>query len=839
MEVKPLPASVSEYWTTIGNKGCTACPLYSTAHTVCMSGSGNIKAKAMIIFGSPDMDDDNNGKQVPSPAMSYLKNILIAQNIDLKDLYITYATKCTIPESYSGKPEATLKNCTPLYLEKEIEDINPKVILALGPISHYFFKHRNGLSKNRGQTILYNDIKVIPTYAPDYVLVNPQYDDLFNSDIAKFGRILNDVDMSPKISMIEVFTLDDFDKAMVELESNKDKILTFDTETRGLIDYLPEYSKMWNLAITQGIRDEKGIRTFGFPLEHPDSPFVDNKEILTYMVHRLADLLFNSKVNNHNVIFDLRHFTRLTERYNYKGTRTGRIAFDTMVAAHSLNEELPLNLLNVAGSELGVDNWGKGIQYFGNDGHPPSALWGEDGMLSYCVRDTAYTHMVYERQVKKLATRQASAKLLKNLILPGMEAILQMQLNGIWVDPEKVAVNLKELSLLEKSLNEEVMSYIPEEFRELADLGNDHFLRKWLFGPSPEGLSLRPISYTEKTKIPQVNEAVLRQLDHPATESLVELKKTTKLIQFFTQWQDFIDNDNRMHPYFNLTGTVTGRRSCDGPNLQQVPRDSRLRSCLGAPEGWTFIEVDYSMVEVRLAAWFANEETLLDIFAKGGDAYKRIASLIMKIPIAEVTKQQRQEAKAIVLGFQYGMGANKFGEYAKDTFGVKFTLEQSKEFRKLFFDTFPGLVRWHEKTKAYVKKNHRIESPIGRNRNLIRVLSSDSYMQWKATAQGINSGIQGLGGDLTLNAMNELNKIMPLEEGLLVGDIHDAVLFQVRKDVAEKWALKIVSVMENPVILEKYGIIPPVKLTANVKIGQYWSEGIEYTVKEGVLVEKE
>lgn len=1150
------------------NSACKACSLSENAKTICMFGSGTTKTKGMILFGNPSKEDDSEGRMSRTVSYQYLDKAFEDEGINIDSLYRTYVTKCIIPEDYDGKPEATIKTCAPLYLEKEIKALNPTAILAMGELPFYFFHHKKGLTKHRGEVFNYDGIKVIPTFSPEYILSNPQYHDLFMSDIKKFIRIINNVDISPKINIITATDIDSFNEIMEELENNSDKVLTFDCETRGFKDFLPEYSKMWNLALTHGTMDELGMRVFSIPLEHPQSPFADDKGLLKYIVHRLAKLIFMSRVNNHNVIFDLRHFIRLAQRYGYIEKRIGSISFDTMVTSHQLNEELPLNLLNVAGSELGVDNWGKGIQHFGDDGKPPSDLWGEDGMSTYCARDVGYTHMVYKRQAARLSTRQNSARLLKSLILPGMEAILQMQLNGIWVDPARVAMQNKDLLNLEIEYRKEVLTYIPEDFREFADISNDHFLRNWLFSPEPDGLGLKPISFTEKTKQAKVDESTLKQLDHPAVEALMNLKKTTKLLQFFNQWQEYIDNNNRMYPYFNLTGTVTGRRSCDRPNLQQVPRDSRLRGCLGAPPGWKFIEVDYSMLEVRIAAWFANEEKLLQIFSEGGDAYRRIASLVMNIPVERVTKKERQEAKAIVLGFIYGMGWRGFSAYARDTFNVIFTDEQSKEFREAFFNAFPNLLSWHGKVKIYVERHKKIESPLGRNRNLIRVLSNDSYMRWKAKAQGINcvdfdtqilskrgwltydqlslddlvltknkdsnklewqkvnhiniypdyegkivefksrsfnaistpehrwlttsknsgknttrttatlgkwgdhrihrtgeyifpeesiyddnlvsligwiltdghfkkqgkwnssaititqsnranpekvkiidnllnnlnikhfkktiewsdcsvwtfygdigyyikkiipnkrltldficsltknqakllldsmmlgdgtsgrsficgdqeqtdlfqilctllgiattvsskdnsmyerklsdnminipkasvvnivsllkrdkaqivegqfseriekigvwcptvansfwvarrngsvfitgnSTVQGLGGDLNLNAMKELHKIMPLEEGLLVGDIHDAVLFQIREDVAEKWALKIVDIMENPEIFKTYGIKPPVKLVANVKIGQYWGEGTEYVVEDGKLVEKD
>jgi DNA polymerase I-like protein with 3'-5' exonuclease and polymerase domains len=510
------------------------------------------------------------------------------------------------------------------------------------------------------------------------------------------------------------------------------------------------------------------------------------------------------------------------------------IFYDTMLAAHCLGEERGLSLLNQASTELGVDDWGKGTHSFGDAKTPPDPLWGPDGLAYYNARDAGYTHLLYEAQRDQLVAHQDQARLMKLLAFPGMNAVCQMELNGIWVDLDRLEKRREELLARREAARIEMLQYVSDDFRESADFANEHFLRRWIFGQLPDGLGLEPVSFTEKTQKPQVDEAALTALSakHPAMEVLMRFRRATKHVQFLDGWKTFMDRGHRLHPRFNMTGTVTGRRSCSDPNLQQVPRDKYIRSIIGAPPGWRLLEIDYSQIEVRLSAWFAEEDTMLALYADDKDVYIHIASLIYEKPESEVTRSERQGAKAVVLGFLYGMGPRSFVIYAKETFDVDFTLDQGRAFRETFFSAYPRLLPWHDRQRKLVRQHLQVSSPIGRVRHLKRVLSLDEFTRAKAERQAINSPVQGFGGDLTLATNLSLMPELDPEECLVVGDIHDALLFQVRDDVWEKWAHRILTVMQDPPALSPFNANAPVRFLAEGKIGQHWGQGLEFLLKD-------
>lgn len=424
-----------------------------------------------------------------------------------------------------------------------------------------------------------------------------------------------------------------------------------------------------------------------------------------------------------------------------------KVGFDTLIAAHQTDEELPLALREVAGLELGVQNWGKGKIQFGEGVKPPSPLWGPDGMMQYGCTDVGYTHLLYEKQRISLAARQSQARLLKYIILPGIEAYTRMELTGIYVDPERLSKAEEEYADEEKQRYAALLEFLPEPFRQKANFTSAPFLRSWIFGPPPDGLGLTATRFTEKTKMPATDEEALLELDHPALTALLEWRETVKARQFFVQWREWMGPDGRIHPSFNQAAVVTGRRSCNNPNLQQVPRNKRIRPIIGAAPGWWFLEVDYAAVEVRLAAWISGDKTMLKLFADGRDPYRFVVAYLLhlnrsRLPTledeAKVTKDERQAGKAVVLGFQYGLGEAGFVDYAKRMYGVDVSREQAGYLRDGFFELFNGYPVWHDRARKLVNKKWEAESPVGRVRHLKRVLSTDREIRSKAERQAIN-----------------------------------------------------------------------------------------------------
>jgi DNA polymerase I-like protein with 3'-5' exonuclease and polymerase domains len=309
---------------------------------------------------------------------------------------------------------------------------------------------------------------------------------------------------------------------------------------------------------------------------------------------------------------------------------------------------------------------------------------------------------------------------------------------------------------------------------------------------------------------------------------ILELREHVGLEKFLRSWTEKIDGDGFMHPNFLLHGTVTGRLSCKNPNLQQVPRDKRLRPLFTAPDGWTFVEADYSQVELRIAAMMSGDPTLLEIYRQAGDVHTATAMLITGLPKEQITEDMRKKAKAVNFGFLYGMGAKKFVIYALDNYGVTVSLQEATLFRERFFEKFYGLPPWHDRQKKLAKRDKRVRSRMGRLRRLPEIDSGDKFSRSEAERQAVNSPVQSLASDMCLFSFVRLGAEQDWDFIRPVGLVHDAIVLMVRTDRLDEGCRIIKDTMEDVATMERvFGAHLTVPIEAEVKYGP-WGKGVKW-----------
>jgi uracil-DNA glycosylase family 4 len=341
-EIEPLTKAAYKLWIDHRNANCHLCPLAEGARTVCMFGNGAVPCAGMVVGDAPSDLDDATKRPFQGRPGQYLESVLRDVDLHRSQLYITNAVKCRMSRENT---EATLNNAKmacALYLERELYAVKPKAVLALGATAYYFFSHKTAILNARGVP-LYSErwgCWVIPTVHPMYVLNNPAYHEMFVADVAKFKRfMLGQVNEQPVIDIFEIHTADDWRQAVSELNAST-KLLTFDFETRGFMDYDPEKFQAWCVALTRGEERVPGAgpRVYILPLEHPDSPFIgphgpldpwptpeewppdpplriapENRWIIEDLVKLLSA---PNRISGHNVKYDARQLIRLAERYN-------------------------------------------------------------------------------------------------------------------------------------------------------------------------------------------------------------------------------------------------------------------------------------------------------------------------------------------------------------------------------------------------------------------------------------------------------------------------------------------------------------------------------------------
>lgn len=336
------------------------------------------------------------------------------------------------------------------------------------------------------------------------------------------------------------------------------------------------------------------------------------------------------------------------------------------------------------------------------------------------------------------------------------------------------------------------------------------------------GVGLKVLEKTAKG-VPSVSSDVLvNYVGNPVVDDLLEYRRLTKLETFIKSWEELQVND-RIYPSFNITAR-TGRTTCSNPNLQNIPQDKNVRNLIEARPGWKCAEFDYSQVELRVASMFSGDKNMQHAYQSGSDLHSKTTELLFGDTSSlspQEQKRKRTEAKSMNFGFLYGMSAKTFVDYAKG-YGLNITEEQSEGFRNNFFQAYPRLLPWHEECKEYVRKNGYTWSPIGRKRFLPDINSSNWSKRGSAERQSINSGVQGFASDMCISALSDIvfSDIIDHERCLVLGSVHDAILFEIRDDYVEEVVPIIKGMMDHPSIID--GIDIPIPIISDVEVHQAW-----------------
>lgn len=336
------------------------------------------------------------------------------------------------------------------------------------------------------------------------------------------------------------------------------------------------------------------------------------------------------------------------------------------------------------------------------------------------------------------------------------------------------------------------------------------------------GVGLKAIEKTAKG-VPSVSSDVLANyFGNPVVDDLLEYRRLTKLETFIKSWEEIQVND-RIYPSFNITAR-TGRTTCSSPNIQQIPQDKNVRNLIEARPGWKIKEQDYSQIELRVASMFSGDTNMQHAYQSGSDLHSKTTELLFGDTSSlspQEQKRKRTEAKSMNFGFLYGMSAKTFVDYAKG-YGLNITEEESEGFRNNFFKAYPTLLQWHEDCKNYARANGYTWSPIGRKRFLPDINSSNFKLRGQAERQSINSGVQGFASDMCTSALADIvfSDEIDHDRCIVLGSVHDAILFEIRDDYVDEVSPIINRLMEKPSIIE--GIDIPIPIVADSEVAQAW-----------------
>lgn len=313
---------------------------------------------------------------------------------------------------------------------------------------------------------------------------------------------------------------------------------------------------------------------------------------------------------------------------------------------------------------------------------------------------------------------------------------------------------------------------------------------------------------------------------HPMIPLLFEYRELQKLLSTYIDTiPTLVDDNNRLHAHFLQAGSTTGRMASKGPGLQNIPIKTELgraiRKAFIAEKGYLVASLDYSQVELRIAAFLSGDEKLIEIFKNGVDVHNAVASEVFEVPLEKVDKEMRRKAKVINFGILYGMGVNAL----RQNLGEGTERAEAQKFYNDYFTKFSGLAKYLENVKADAKRKGYTETFFGRKRYFEGIDSKLPFIRAMAERMAINAPIQGTNADIVKIAMKRVDDYLISkgydQDAFLILQVHDELVYEIKEGKAEEIAKEIQKIMESIVDPKE---IQGIKLIANYAIGKSWGD---------------
>jgi DNA polymerase-1 len=398
--------------------------------------------------------------------------------------------------------------------------------------------------------------------------------------------------------------------------------------------------------------------------------------------------------------------------------------------------------------------------------------------------------------------------LLGDIEVPLAPVLARLESTGVRIDTNFFAALSREIDTRLAEMDGEIFELAGHEFNPNSPAQ----LAEVLF----DEIGLKPIRKTKTGYSTAADVLETLAAEHPLPAKIIEYRQLAKFKGTYVDvLPTLADAEGRVRTHFNQTATATGRLSSSDPNLQNIPIrtefGARIRKGFVAADGMLLFSADYSQVELRILASIADDEGLKKAFREGKDIHTVTASEVLGIPAAEVTNEHRSLAKAINYGIAYGMGARKF---AAET-GL--TVNEGKKFIETYFDRYPGVKRYLEKTKDEARRDGYVSTLFGRRRYLPDIASDNDRARAAAERAAVNMPVQGTAADVMKKAMIEIDRRLRKGDmgARMILTIHDELLFEVAPDQAEKLADAAAEIMSGVISLD-------VPMRVHTGLGENW-----------------
>ena len=653
-----------------------------------------------------------------------------------------------------------------------------------------------------GKRVLGEEIQI--QEKPDLLVPNIKTPTKDASQLDLFGAqsLLEDKDPIPTSSFSTIATegakyhlanTDEEIEKLINLLSNQ-KEFCFDTETDNI------EARHANLVGISFCFQEK---------EAYYVPIPDEKDLSKSRVHLFSKVLLNPNIIKigHNLKYDL----KVLDRY---GIHIPSSCFDTMIAHYLINPESKQSMDYLAEQHLNYQTISI-ESLIGKKGKNQKNMkdLSSEQVCDYACEDADITYRLkleFEKEIQKPHLKN----LFEEVEMPLMFVLKNMENEGIAIDVGALKTFGEALHKDLLRLSTEIISAAGEEFNidSPRQLGNILFEK------------MQISSKAKKTKTGQyaTSEDILQKHknDHPIVLNILEYRQLKKLKSTYVDpLPELCDSiDGRIHTNFMQTVTATGRLSSNHPNLQNIPiRTAKGREIRKAfvPREKTYqlLAVDYSQIELRIIAALSDDKSMIEAFQKGIDIHTATASKVFKIPVTEITRDQRSQAKAVNFGIIYGQSAFGLAQ------NLNISRKEAKGIIDNYFEEYPTIKKYMENVVSEAREQGYVKTVLDRRRYLPDINSTNAIVRGYAERNAVNAPIQGSAADVIKLAMVAVQKDMfALKmKSKMILQVHDELVFDVHPDEKEVLEKLVKESMEGALKLS-------VPLEVEYKIADNWLE---------------
>ena len=577
------------------------------------------------------------------------------------------------------------------------------------------------------------------------------------------------------------------------------ELFAFDTETTSL-DYMQARIVGVSFAVEPG-------QAAYLPLAHRyvGAPEQLDRERCLARLRPLLEDPARAKVG-HNLKYDMSVLAN-------HGVALAGVRHDTMLESYVLNSTATRHDMDsVAFKYLGhqtihyEDVAGKGAKQLSFDQVPIEQAG------PYAAEDAEVTLRLHQTLWPRLSETGRLRELLETIEIPLVPVLSRIERTGVLVDAELLRAHSGELARRLAELEQEAHELAGQPF----NLGSPKQLQEILY----DKMRLPVTAKTPKGQ-PSTAEDVLQELAllYPLPAKILEHRALAKLKSTYTDKLPLqLDPDTgRVHTSYHQAVASTGRLSSSDPNLQNIPVRSeegrRIRQAFIAPAGSRILAADYSQIELRIMAHLSGDQSLLGAFAQGLDIHRATAAEVFGVSPDQVEGEQRRRAKAINFGLIYGMSA--FGLARQ----LGISREEAQEYVALYFQRYPGVREFMERTRAQAHEDGFVETVYGRRLYLPEINSRNNARRQAAERTAINAPMQGTAADIIKRAMISVDAWLRESQvdARMVMQVHDELVLEVAEDAVEEVGRTLRQRMEAAADLS-------VPLVVDVGVGANWDE---------------